>query len=87
MEQTTGKNNLTQRGFREASFVYNDSSKGEKVLSTLEKQLRECQEFMISVAFITQSGIVALLPVLKEFGRKKYKGKNSDNRLLIFFRP
>ena len=38
-------------------FLTNDYRKGQKVLSSIEEELMHCDEFMISVAFITKSGI------------------------------
>ena len=38
-------------------FVYNNRKEKQKVLNTLEKEFSRCDEFMISVAFITMSGL------------------------------
>jgi HKD family nuclease len=46
-------------------FVSNDYKNGKKVLSSIEQELLNCEEFYISVAFITQSGITPLLQTLK----------------------
>ena len=45
-------------------FISNDYTNGVKVLSTIDDELRNCDEFIISVAFITQGGIVPLLQTL-----------------------
>ncbi len=37
-------------------FIYNDYKQGKKVLVSLEQELKRCDEFFISVAFITDSG-------------------------------
>lgn len=36
-------------------FVFNNYQEGRKVLASLERELRHCDEFAISVAFITMS--------------------------------
>ena len=49
-------------------FISNDYKAGRKVLSSIEDELSNCESFMISVAFITMSGITPLLQTLKEYG-------------------
>lgn len=36
-------------------FISNDYKRGVKVLSSIEEELRTCDEFLISVAFVTMS--------------------------------
>lgn len=57
------------------AFISNNHEKGEKVLSSIEDELRKCDSFIISVAFITMGGIVPLLQVLQELESKGVKGK------------
>lgn len=52
----------------------NDHLSGKKVISTLE-ELKNCEEFYISVAFITMGGITSLNQTLKELEMKNIKGK------------
>ena len=47
-------------------FVSNNHREGKKVLSSIEDELLSCDQFQISVAFITMSGITPLLQTLKE---------------------
>ena len=47
-------------------FVRNDFRNGAKVLSQIEKELRACDEFSISVAFINKGGFIVLSETLKE---------------------
>ena len=56
-------------------FVSNDYKQGKIVLSTIEQELMNCEEFFISVAFITLGGIAPLLQTMKELERKGIKGK------------
>ena len=57
------------------AFISNNHEKGEKVLSSIEDELRNCNSFIISVAFITLGGIEPLLQVLKELEKKGIPGK------------
>ena len=57
-------------------FISNDYKQGKKVLVSLEKELKNCDEFFISVAFIKLSGITPLLMILKELEKKGIPGKN-----------
>ena len=57
------------------AFISNNHEKGEKVLSSIEDELRKCDSFVISVAFITMGGIVPLLQVLHELENRGVKGK------------
>ena len=56
-------------------FVSNNYKEGRKVLSSVEDELLVCDEFSISVAFITMSGITPLLSILKELEEKGILGK------------
>ena len=56
-------------------FLSNDAHSGRKVLSTIEGDLSTCEEFIISVAFITMSGLTPLLQTLKELQIAGKKGK------------
>ena len=47
-------------------FVSNNYKEGKKVLSSIEDELLACDQFQISVAFITLGGIEPLLQTLKE---------------------
>lgn len=56
-------------------FVSNDCERGKRVISSLEQELLNCEEFFISVAFITLGGITPLLQTLKELEKKGIPGK------------
>lgn len=80
-----------------SKFIYNDADKGKKVYMELEKELKECDEFLFSVAFITEAGIATLLQTLKELeedalapaseNRKKVRGKILTTNYLYFNEP
>lgn len=56
-------------------FITNDHKRGIKVLTHIENQLMHCDEFSISVAFISRSGFVELSETLKELERRGIKGR------------
>ena len=70
-----------------ADFILNKPKKGLKVLSSIQDELRNCTEFYISVAFITQSGITPLLQDLKQLEEKNIKGKILTTDYLGFSEP
>jgi len=57
------------------SLLINDSKRGKKVLTCLIDELRKCDIFLFSVAFITNSGVAALIMTLQELESKGIKGK------------
>lgn len=68
-------------------FISNDYKQGKKVLSTIEQELLDCDEFCISVAFITLSGITPLLQTLKDLEQKNIPGKILTTDYLMFSDP
>ncbi len=66
-------------------FVSN--SKGKKVLSVIEKELKGCDDLFISVAFITMGGIAPLLGTLKDLEKKGTKGRILTTDYLMFSDP
>ena len=49
------------------------NSKQSNLLNELKKNLKECERFYFSVAFINYSGLQLLLDTLKELETKNYK--------------
>ena len=68
-------------------FISNNYKEGKKVLSSIEDELLACDEFKISVAFITMSGITPLLQTLKELEARKIKGEILTTNYLTFSEP
>ncbi|MCQ2493909.1 MAG: DEAD/DEAH box helicase [Lachnospiraceae bacterium] len=68
-------------------FVSNNYKQGKKVLSSIEDELLACDQFQISVAFITMSGITPLLQTLKELERKGVPGEILTTNYLNFSEP
>ncbi len=68
-------------------FVSNNYKEGRKVLSSIEDELLACDEFSISVAFITMSGITPLLQTLKELEIRGIPGRILTTDYLNFSEP
>lgn len=68
-------------------FVSNNHKEGKKVLSSIEDELLACDQFQISVAFITMSGITPLLQTLKELEKKNIPGQILTTNYLNFSEP
>lgn len=68
-------------------LLYNDVKKGNTVLANLERELKTCDSFLMSVAFITSSGLVVLKESLKELEQKGIKGQILTTDYLNFNDP
>lgn len=68
-------------------FLTNDVEKGNKVISEIIEELRNCTEFNFSVAFVTLGGIEPLLEALKELEGKKVPGRILTTDYLCFSEP
>ncbi|MDE6872246.1 MAG: DEAD/DEAH box helicase [Bacteroidales bacterium] len=66
-------------------FISNHA--GNKVLTAIERELRDCDELFISVAFITRGGVAPLLGTLKELEAKGIKGRILTTDYLLFSDP
>ena len=68
-------------------FVSNDYTQGKKVSVAIERELRHCDAFYISVAFITEGGLAPLNQVLAELRDKGIPGKILTTSYLTFTEP
>ena len=68
-------------------FVSNDYTQGKKVSVAIERELRHCDAFYISVAFITEDGLAPLKQVLAELRDKGIPGKILTTSYLTFTEP
>ena len=68
-------------------FISNNYKQGKKVLSSIEDELLACDQFQISVAFITMGGITPLLQTLKALEKKGVKGEILTTNYLNFSEP
>lgn len=80
------KKNNSNTLFR-PQFISNNPKAGKKVLSSIEDELKNCDSFCFSVAFITMSGITPLLQVFKELEEKNVPGKILTTDYLNFSEP
>jgi superfamily II DNA or RNA helicase/HKD family nuclease/SOS-response transcriptional repressor LexA len=58
-----------------------------KVLSTIIKELENCESFYISVAFVTTGGVATLINTFKSLEEKGVKGKILVSQYLNFTQP
>lgn len=58
-----------------------------KVLSTILYELEHCNKFFISVAFVTTSGVAAIINKLKELDQRGIKGQILVSQYLNFTQP
>lgn len=63
------------------------NTNGCKVLTTIEKELKDCDEMFMSVAFITRGGVTPLLQTLKDLESKGVKGRILTTDYLLFSDP
>ena len=69
------------------SILTNEPALNEKVISTILEELRSCESFFLSVAFITSGGITSLLGTLLDLESKGVKGKILVSEYLNFTEP
>jgi superfamily II DNA or RNA helicase/SOS-response transcriptional repressor LexA len=69
------------------TLLVNKKNPPQKVLCTLLDELQYCDEFYISVAFVTTSGVATLMNTLKDLEEKGIKGKVVVSQYLNFTQP
>ena len=75
------------RNNHKPAFVSNNPEEGKKVISVIEDELMKCDQFQISVAFITMGGITPLLQTLKELEKRQIPGQILTTNYLNFSEP
>ena len=68
-------------------LLVNQKNPPKKVLSTILHELEHCNQFFISVAFVTTSGVAAIINKLKELDDREIKGKILVSQYLNFTQP
>ncbi|SFG54322.1 PLD-like domain-containing protein [Lachnospiraceae bacterium C7] len=68
-------------------FVSNDYRQGKKVIVSIERELKKCDEFKMSVAFIKGSAINSLSMTLKELETKNIPGQILTTDYNLFTEP
>ena len=76
----------SNKAFR-PELLTNNREQGKKVLSTILRELEQCDEFWFSVAFVTTGGIATLMNTLIELEKKNIKGKILASQYLNFTQP
>lgn len=84
--EKTFNNNISDTVLK-AHFISNNYKEGRKVLTAIEDELLKCDEFLISVAFITLGGIEPLLQTLKNLEEKGIRGRILTTDYLCFSEP
>lgn len=68
-------------------LLVNQKNPPKKVLSTILHELEHCNQFFFSVAFITTSGVAAVINKLKELDDRDINGKILVSQYLNFTQP
>jgi superfamily II DNA or RNA helicase len=80
-------NSIQSKGDYIPQLLVNSKKDGIKFLTTIEKELLNCNEFWISVAFVTTSGVAAIFNTLLELKERNIKGKLLVSSYLLFTQP
>ena len=80
------KNILSDSRYQPELLV-NQKNPPKKVLSTILHEFENCTEFLISVAFVTTSGVATIINKLKELESREIKGKILVSQYLNFTQP
>jgi superfamily II DNA or RNA helicase/HKD family nuclease len=68
-------------------FLSNNKDNGKKVLATIHQELGGCDEFWFSVAFVTKSGVMTIVNLLKALEKKGIRGKMLVSQYQNFTEP
>jgi HKD family nuclease len=68
-------------------LLVNQKRPTKKVLSTILHEFENCSQFFISVAFVTTSGVAAIINKLKELEDREIQGKILVSQYLNFTQP
>lgn len=70
-----------------AKLLVNPDEMGRMVLNDLVDELATCTEFFFAVAFITESGLLAIKTVLSDLAKKNIRGRIITSNYLYFNSP
>ncbi|MCP3742012.1 DUF3427 domain-containing protein [Rossellomorea sp. BNER] len=68
-------------------LLINNANENKNILSTLLEELNHCEDFLFSVAFITESGLATLKALLWDLNQKGVKGRILTSTFLQFNQP
>ncbi|WP_227394943.1 DUF3427 domain-containing protein [Jeotgalibacillus aurantiacus] len=77
----------TQSSRFKPELLVNQSNKRQDVLTSLTDELKKCQHFLFSVAFITEGGLATLKSHLYDLKEKGIQGKILTSTYLYFNKP
>ena len=80
------KNILSNIAYQPELLV-NQKNPPKKVLSSILHELENCNQFYISVAFVTTSGVATIINKLQELEKREIKGKVLVSQYLNFTQP
>lgn len=80
-------NSLESDALYQPELIVNRKIPRKKVLSTIIKELENCESFYISVAFVTTGGVATLINTFKSLEEKGVKGKILVSQYLNFTQP
>lgn len=81
------KSETTGSFIRNPILVLNQPSRNKRVLTRLQQELANCQEFWFYVAFVNQEGVISLLQTLEELRLRNVGGKILVSQYLNFTDP
>ncbi|ARK24835.1 NgoFVII family restriction endonuclease [Sporosarcina sp. P37] len=76
-----------QSGSYKPELLVNSSRENKTVLSSIQDELRHCEEFLFSVAFITESGLAALKSLFYDLHKRGVTGRIITSTYLYFNQP
>lgn len=79
--------NALSNEYLRPQLIINNYKKGTKVISHISQELKDSEEFMFSVAFITKSGIATMKQQLIELNDRGIKGRILASDYLNFTEP
>jgi superfamily II DNA or RNA helicase/HKD family nuclease len=68
-------------------LLVNQKAPPKKVLSSILEELENCNQFFISVAFVTTSGVATIINALKELESRNIRGEILVSQYLNFTQP
>jgi superfamily II DNA or RNA helicase/HKD family nuclease len=78
---------ISSNQYYQPELLVNQKSPPKKVLSTILHELENCNQFFISVAFVTTSGVASIINKLKELESRGVKGEMLVSQYLNFTQP
>lgn len=74
-------------GSYKPELLINSAKQNKTVLSSIQDELRQCEQFLFSVAFITESGLATLKSLFYDLHKKGVKGRIITSTYLYFNQP